>query len=241
MNKPKHQENIKKIMGISAVDKFINIEKLSLSPSVKLGDKKNVNVNVAGNLVINQAYAGTVSEYNPDLIAEKSQELLSSGKVGDTIDDNIKITLSPYMGVVKSSNLPGTRVHLEFTATNRYDYPLVIKGAYVKLGNGQLHFKLFFKINENGSRQPDLTTRFPIVVNSRGTARLAMEFENLEIPLIHQGTLRGELIVLTGEDKVTNEDFEFEVNEAMVNTLNRLQKISEDNKAPIIFDAMIKS
>lgn len=228
-------------MGISAVDKLINIERLSLSPSLKLGDKKNVNVNVSGNLIINQAYAGTVSEYNPDLIAEKSQELLSSGKVSDTIDDTIKITLSPYMGVVKSSNLPGTRVHLEFTATNGYDYPLVIKGAYVKLGNGQLHFKLFFKINETGSRQPDLTTRFPIIINSKGTARLAMEFENLEVPLIYKGVLKGELIVLTGEEKVTKEEFEFEVNEAMINTLNQLQKIAEDNKAPVVFDAMIRS
>jgi len=227
-------------MGISAVDKLINIEELSFSPSVKLGDKKNVNVRVAGNLVINQAYAGTVSEYNPDLIAEKSQELLSSGKTRDTIDANIKITLSPYMGIVKSSNLPGTRVHIEFTATNSHNYPQVIKGAYVKLGKGQLHFKLFFKINENGSRQPDLTTRFPIIINSKGTARLAMEFENLEVPLIHKGVLEGELIVLTGEEKVSKSEFEFEVNEAMVNTLNQLQKIAKDNKAPVIFDAMIK-
>lgn len=228
-------------MGISAVDKLLNIEKLTLSPSVKLGDKKNVNVNVAGNLVINQAYAGTVSEYNPDLIAEKSQELLSMGKASDAIDTNVKITLSSYMGVVKSPNLPGTRVHIEFTATNGYDYPQVIKGAYVKLGEGQLHFKLFFKINENGSRQPDLTTRFPIIVNSKGTARLAMEFENLEVPLIHEGILKGELIILTGEEKVATEEFEFEVNEAMINTLNQLQKIAKDNKAPLVFDAMIKS
>lgn len=67
-----------------------------------------------------------------------------------------------------------------------------------------------------------------------------MEFENLEVPLIHQGTLKGELIVLTGEEKVAKEEFEFEVNEAMVNTLNQLQKIAENNKAPVVFDAMIK-
>lgn len=75
----------------------------------------------------------------------------------------------------------------------------------LKLGDGQLHFKLFFKINENGSRQPDLTARFPIIVNSKGTARLAMEFENLEVPVIHEGTLKGELIVLTGEEKVAKD------------------------------------
>ncbi len=228
-------------MGISAVDKLINIEQLSLSPSLKMGDKKSVNVNVSGNLIINQAYAGTVSEYNPDMIIERSQELLSAGKPNDTIDSNIKITISPYMGIVKSSNLPGTRVHIEFTASNSYDYPQVIKGAYVKFGEGQLHFKLFFKINENGSRQPDLTTRFPVIINSKGTARFSMEFENLEVPLIHQGTIRGELIVLTGEEKIAKSEFGFEVNEAMINTLDRLQKIAEENKAPVVFDAMIKS
>lgn len=230
-----------KNMGISAVDKLINIEQLSLSPSLNLGGKKNVSVNISGNLIINQAYGGTVSEYNPDLVAERSQELLSSGKPSDAIYANIKITLSPYMGIVKSPNLPGTRVHLEFTVSNSYDYPQVIKGAYVKLGDDQLHFKLFFKINENGSRQPDLTTRFPIIINSKGTARLAMEFENFEVPIIHKGTLKGELIVLTGEEKVAKWNFEFEVNEAMVNTLNQLQKIAEDNKTPVVFDAMIKS
>ncbi|OGK23955.1 hypothetical protein A3A46_03600 [Candidatus Roizmanbacteria bacterium RIFCSPLOWO2_01_FULL_37_13] len=228
-------------MGISAVDKLINIENLTLSPSVKLGDKKNVNVNVAGNLVINQAYAGTVSANNPDLIVEESKELLSSGKTSNTIDINVKITLSPYIGVVKSPNLPGTRIHMEFTTANSYDSPQVIKGAYVKFGDGQLHFKLFFKINENGSRQPDLAIRFPIIVNSKGTTRLAMEFENFDVSLIHKGTLKGELVILTGEEKIAKKEFEFEVNEAMVNTLDQLQKIAERNKSPVVFDAMIKS
>jgi len=228
-------------MGISAVDKLINIERLSFSPSLKMGEKKNVNINVSGNFTINQAYAGTVSEYNPDLIEERTQELLSAGKPNDTIDANIRISLSPYLGIVKSSNLPGTRVHIEFTASNGYDYPQVVRGAYVKFGEGQLHFKLFFKINENGSRQPDLTARFPIIINSKGTARFSMEFENLEIPLIRQGKIKGELIVLTGEERIAKSEFEFEVNEAMINTLDQLQKITEENKAPVVFDAMIKS
>jgi hypothetical protein len=228
-------------MGISAVDKLINIEKVSFNPSLKLGDKKEVNVNVSGNLVINQAYVGTASEVYPDLIAQQTQHLLGSSNTQNNIDDKIVLTISPYMGVVKSPNLPGTRVHIEFTISNKYDYPQVIKGANLKLGDGHLHFKLFFKINENGSRQPDLTTRFPIIVNSKGTTRLSMEFENLEIPLIHKGNLTGELIVLTGEEKVAQITFEYEVNIAMVNTLNKLQKIAENNKSPIVFDAMIKS
>ncbi len=228
-------------MGISAVDKLINIEKVSFNPSLKLGDKKEVKVNVSGNLVINQAYVGTASEVYPDLVAQQTQHLLDSSGTQNNIDGKIILTISPYMGVVKSPNLPGTRVHVEFTISNKYDYPQVIKGANLKLGKGQLHFKLFFKINENGSRQPDLTTRFPIIINSKGTTRLSMEFENLEIPLIHEGNLTGELIVLTGEEKVAQITFEYEVNIAMINTLNQLQKIAEDNKSPIVFDAMIKS
>lgn len=228
-------------MGISAVDKLINIEQISIAPSLKMGDKKNLNVNVSGNLIINQAYAGTVSANNPDMIAQKSKELLSSGTPESMTDPNIKITLSPYMGIVKSTNLPGTRVHIEFTVTNTSDSPCVIKGAYVNLADGQLHFKLFFKINENGSRQPDLTTRFPIIINSRGTARFAVEFENFDLQLVHKGNLSGNMSVLTGDDKVVEENFLFEVNDAMINTLNQLQQIAEKNNSPVIFDAMITS
>ena len=229
------------IMGISAVDKLINIEKISLSPSLKLGDKKEVNVNVSGNLVINQAYMGTASEVYPDIVAQQTQQLQSSNNQGGNTDDNLSITISPFMGVVKSPTLPGTRIHLEFTVSSKHDYPQVIKGMNVKLGNGQVHFKLFFNVDQNGMRQPDLNTRFPIVVAARGTSRLAAEFENLETPIIHKGNLNGELVVLTGEEKVVSKMFVFEVNQAMENTLNHLQDLANKNKSPIVFDAMIKS
>ena len=92
-------------MGISAVDKLINIEKISLNLSLKLGDKKEVNVNVSGNLVINQAYMGTASEVYPDIVAQQTQQLQSSNNQGGNTDDNLSITISPFMGVVKSPTL----------------------------------------------------------------------------------------------------------------------------------------
>ncbi|OGK46197.1 hypothetical protein A3B46_03255 [Candidatus Roizmanbacteria bacterium RIFCSPLOWO2_01_FULL_39_19] len=228
-------------MGISAVDKLINIEKLSLNPSLKLGDKKEVNVNVSRDLVINQAYVGTASEVYPDLVAQQTQELLSSDGSMGNIDNKMSLTLSPFMGIVKSPTLLGTRIHLEFTITNQYGYPQVIKGVNIKLGNGPMHFKLFFNVDQGGSRLPDLNIRFPIVVNARGTTRLAIEFENAKQKLIHKGNIESKLIVLTGEEKIISKKFIFEVNEAMENTLAHLQDLANKNKSPIVFDAMIKS
>jgi len=145
------------------------------------------------------------------------------------------------MGIVKSPELPGIRIHLEFAVTNRHLEPRVINGTYVKLNDGLIHFKKFFRVNNDSSREPDFTTRFPIIINSKGATRLAIEFENLEQPLIEKGLLEGELFVLMGDDTYTFRKFLFEVNDAMVNTLAVLQKASSDNQKPIIFDAMIKS
>jgi len=228
-------------MGISAIDKLINIEKISLSSSLKFGDKKNYNVNISGDLIINQAYSGTVSEYNSDKIVQKSQELLNTDKPNTVFDKNIGITLSPYIGVVKSYGFSGTRIHLEFAITSNYDFNQVIKGAFVNLGKGKLHFKLFFRITEEGFRQPDLITRFPILIGKKGSIRASIEFENYEISLIEKAILDGELVLLIGEEKIVMKKFVFEVNDAMVNTLNQLQKMVDESKSPVVFDAMIKS
>ena len=232
-------------MGISAVDKLINIEEVTLSPTFKTGDKNTVNLNASGNIfVINHAFAGTVSPNNPDLIAEKTQELLSSNNPEGNNNahyPHLELTLGPFIGIVKSPNLKGTQIHVEFVATNTDDKPNVISGCYLKLSNGLVHFKKFFQINQNGSREPDLTTRFPIIINSRGATRLSVEVENLDQQLIEKGTLKGGIFVLSRGEQVASKDFIFEVNQAMVNTLAYLQGLAENNKAPLIFDAMIKS
>jgi hypothetical protein len=230
-------------MGISAVDKFINLEKLSVSPSlsIKTGKKQTVNVKAGNVNIINQAYMGTTSSDNPDLIAEKGQKLIQSGSRKIFTTANMELVLSPYIGVIKSPELPGTRFHLEFAVINNNDRPKIIKGAYVKLNRGLVHFKRFFKVNGHGSREPDLTKRFPIVVASRGARELSVEFENLEQSLIKKGSLKGELYVLIGNKELAKQNFTFEVNDAMVNTLNSLQQSALKNKVPLLFDAMIKS
>ncbi|TSC86238.1 MAG: hypothetical protein G01um10147_950 [Microgenomates group bacterium Gr01-1014_7] len=201
------------------------------------GDNNQTNVTN----VYNNIYMGTISQNYPDQIAEQVKYIVATPPNHNTNDPNLIITLSPFMGVVKSPELPGTRIQIEFTILNTQNETKIIKGVYVKLGDGEVNFKKFFKINENSSREPDYTKRFPIVINSKGADKLAIEFENLDIPLIHKGDIEGELVVLTGEEKLAKKDFIFEVNEAMVNTLDALQQNAAENQMPIVFDAMIKS
>ncbi len=230
-------------MGISAIDKVVNIEKASLAPSlsIKTGDKKTINLAAEGNInIINHAYLGTASPDNPDLIAQKGQSLQGRNINQNPSVTNIEIVLSPYIGIVKSPDLPGTRFHLEFTVSNNNPEPKVVKGAYVELNKGQVHFKKFFKINNQGSREPDLNTRFPIIIASYGATLLSIEFENLEKQLIELGKLEGELNVLVGNNGIVKQKFIFDVNESMINTLNLLQDASVKNNSPIVFDAMIK-
>ncbi len=88
---------------------------------------------------------------------------------------------------------------------------------------------------------PDPDVRFPIIITAKGAGTLSIEFENLDQRLISKGNLKGELFVLVGNSKATSRKFELEINLAMENTLNALQKVSETNKSPILFDARIKS
>ncbi len=230
-------------MDVNALGAILKVEQLSVgAPTLKLGGDKNNTLNVGGNLtVINHTFAGTATLDNPNVIAQQSQQIISNKGSGDSKEESIHLTLSPYLGVVKSPNLPGTRVQVEFAVTNEYDRPKVIKGSYIKLNDGILNFKLFFKVNQNGSREPDLGIRFPVIINAKGATRLSVEYENLEQPLIKKGHLKGELIVLTGDETVAIKQFEYEVNDAMVNTFNALQQAANENNAPIVFDAMIKS
>jgi len=230
-------------MDVNALGAILKVDQLSVgAPSLKLGGDKNNTLNIGGNLtVINHTFAGTATPDNPNVIAEQSQQIISHKGDGDSEEEKMHLTTGPYLGIVKSPNLLGTRVQLEFVITNECDRPKVIKGSYIKLNDGILNFKLFFKVNQNGSREPDLGIRFPVIINTKGATRLSVEYENLEQPLIKKGNLKGELIVLTGDGKVVIRKLEYEVNDAMINTLNTLQQAANENNAPVVFDAMIKS
>lgn len=226
-------------MGVSVIDKILNIEELTPTASLKIGGKTEVKI---GNVQINQVYAGTISPENPDPIAEKAQQLISeSSKQGESPQQDAFLVLSNYLGVIKSPELLGTRVHLEFTVTNNLDRPIVIKGVLLKLNGGEVNFKKFFRIKEDASREPDFTTRFPIIINSKGAIRLSIEFENLEKPLIGKGNLKGELLVLIDRIRVATQEFVFEVNDTMINTLNLMQEQANISKSPVAFDAALQS
>ena len=226
-------------MVISVIDKVLNIEELTATANLKIGGKTEIKT---GNIQVNQVFVGTVSPNNPDLIAERVQELISNPQVQneDTRQDAF-LVLSPYLGVIKSKELKGTRVQLEFTVTNNLERPIVLKGVLLRLNKGEVNFNKFFKVREDAGREPDFMTRFPIVLNSKGATRLSVEFENLEQPLIKKGSLKGELLVLIDRTRVATQEFIFEVNDAMVNTLNLMQQQAELSGSPVAFDAMIKS
>ena len=227
-------------MDINAVGKILNIEQLTPTANLKIGGKTEIKT---GDIqVVNQVFVGTVSTDNPDLIAQRAQELITSPPVQQEQKQQVAfIVLSPYLGVVKSKELPGTRIQLEFTVTNNLDRPIVLKGTLLRLNGGEVNFKKFFKVREDAGREPDFLTRFPIVVNSRGATRLSVEFENLEQPLIEKGDLKGKLLVLIDHTRVATQEFDFEVNDAMVNTLNLMQEQATASGTPVAFDAMIKS
>lgn len=226
-------------MSISVIGKILNIEELTPTANVKIGGKTEVKI---ANVQINQVFAGTVSADNPDLIAQKVQELSTTPTIYEENDgQDAFLVLSPYMGIVKSPDLPGTRVHVEFTVTNKLDRPVVLKGTVLKLNDGELNFKKFFKIREDAGREPDFSTRFPIIINLKGATRLSVEFENLEKPLINQGSLKGELHVLMDRNRVATQEFTFDVNRAMNNTLIVMEQQALATNAPVVFDAMIQS
>lgn len=226
------------ISGIKIdVKPSLTVEKVS--PSFKFGgDKTNQNLSIEGNLTINQTYIGTASVNNPDLIASKVDQITSAREFKN--ESKASIVVSPFMGIVKSPERPGTRLHLEFAITNEKDMPLVINGVYVKIGGGVAHFKKFFKVQEDSVRIPDFSIRFPIIVNSKGASRLSVEFENIDQHLITRGELISQVFVLLGDEQVSSKEFTIDVNEAMWNTLSHLQEIAEKESAPLIFDAMVR-
>ncbi|MBI1833458.1 MAG: hypothetical protein HYR90_01405 [Candidatus Andersenbacteria bacterium] len=184
-------------------------------------------------------FVAVTGKNNPDRIVEIGEQVL--GLAG--MQQKVKglVTASPFIGIVKSPERPGTRVQVEFVFTNNEDNPQAIKGVYLKLNEGTVHFKKFFKVIEDGSRVPDLSTRFPIVVNSHGSARLSVEFENIEQELVKKGTVRGEVFVVLGGDNLTSGSFVLNVNEAMNNTLDYFQQFAIEKNAPVVFDAMVKN
>lgn len=231
---------------------MIGIEGISANANLKFGGKTEVKVE---NLQVtyNNVYMGTVSpSTNPDQIASTAQDLINnrspsvspSPSQSPSPEEDYQgafIVLSPYLGIVKSKEKPGTRTQLEFTVTNNLNRPTVIKGVLLSLNSGEVSFKKFYKVRDDGNREPDFSTRFPIIINSRGIVRLGIEFENIEKNLIEKGNLPGKLIALIDQAELTSKDFVFEVNESMINILQIFQEQASTTGVPVVFDAMIRS
>lgn len=218
----------------------VAIGQLNPKLEIKTGDKIDESINMRDLNYSQIVVLFQPSDKNPDLITSEIKKL-SKQKDSSKKSTIASITLSPYLGFVKSPELPGTRVNLEFAVTNKIEEPIVVKGVDASLNNDQLHFKSFFKINSDNSREPDFSTRLPIIINSKGSGRLSVVLENFSKWLVKEGQLQGKLRVLLGNHRIIQEKFIFRVNSEMINTLEGLAKVSSENKVAIVFDAMIES
>lgn len=214
----------------------------NLNPSlvIKGGDKIDQSVNMRDFNYSPIVILLSPGEENPDLIANEIKKL-SIKKGSPKKTDISSITLSPYLGIIKSPELPGRRVNIEFAITSRVSHPIVIKGVNASLNNEPLHFKSFFKINSDNSREPDFSTRLPIIINSMGSGRLSVVLENFSKWPIVKGRLQGKLYVLMGDKEVIYKKYFFNVDDAMINTLQGIGKVALENKIAVVFDAMIES
>lgn len=220
----------------------IKIQLKQLNPRlvIKSGDKIDKQINIKDFNYSPLVVVLTPNDTNPDLISSEIKRL-SRQKNQPKQKRLAGITLSPYLGIVISPELPGTRVNLEFAITNNLDHPIVVKGVDAILNNEPLHFKSFFKVNANNSREPDFSTRLPIVVNSRGSAIIPVVLENFSKGIIAEGRFEGEIYVLLGDKKIAKEKYVLTVNRPMIETLSGLREVAFKNNVAIVFDAMIES
>ena len=218
----------------------IQIEKINPSFIFKGGDKIDQLVNMRDFNYTPIVLLLPPDNQNPDLISNEIRKL-SRQKGHFKRNDIASITISPYLGIVMSPELTGTRVNFELAITNKVGHPIVIKGVNAVLNNEPLHFKSFFKVNADNSREPDFSTRFPIIVNSKGSGTLSVVLENFSKWSITEGRLEGELHVLLGDKKVAREKYFLTVDSAMTKTLKGLSEVASKNNVAIVFDAMIES
>ncbi|MHB8624610.1 MAG: hypothetical protein ACYDBJ_08970 [Aggregatilineales bacterium] len=177
-------------------------------------------------------------------VAKQIDDLLASSTTRTTSERSQKrgfISIGPDMGIVTSPELLGTRIHLEFAFWNLKDASVVITDMYVILNEGQMNFKKFFKINVDGSREPDYQATFPIIVSAKGIEKLAVEFENYSRSLISIGSLQGELRVISGDKVHVSRDFVLQVDEALEKELQNAQTLAEQHNQPLIWGVKIRT
>ncbi len=224
-------------MGISIFEKIL--DSLHLSFLYKGGDKKTTN-QAAGRDIINlMMVMNKGAEGNKDFIVEKAQKLIANNNYTSVV--SLKVVLGTYLGIVKSAEKPGTRVHLDFAVMNLTNRPTVLQGTYIKIDDGIVHLKKFYKSNYNGSREPDMSQSFPIIINSQGAAKLQIEYENIGQILIHKGKIEGEVFVLAEGNSFSSRKFLLPVDDAMIETLRQSQESADNTGIPSIFLATIQS
>lgn len=224
-------------MGISIFEKLL--DKLHLSFLYRGGDKKTTNLAAGRDINTTMIVFDKDKSNSPDLTVSKAQKLIA--KKGKSTRASLNIVLGTFIGIVKSAEKPGTRVQLEFAVMNKAAKPTVLQAAYIKLNDGIVHFKNFYKSNSNGSREFDMSSSFPIIINSNGATKLQIEFENIKQTLIDKGKNKGEIFVLAENNTISSRKFSLPVNDAMIEILKQSQDSADKTGIPLIFPATIQS
>lgn len=222
-------------MGINIFDKILGA--LHLNFMFRGGDRRISNQQAGGNITNIMMVSNNPAAQ--DTIVQKAQTLIADK--ANVTNQKLSVALGTFIGVVKSVEKPGTRVHLEFAVINNADTPTVIQGAYLQLNDGVAHFKMFFKPNANGlAREPDMSEEFPIIINSRGATKMRIEFENIKLALINPGKNEGEIFVLTEDNKLSSKKFTLQVDEVMVEVLKQSQESADNTGVPSILQVSIQ-
>jgi hypothetical protein len=227
-------------MGITGIenklaDQLKVADSIRLESLLKLGDKK-VEINNSNNYSI--VVMSSADPSQRELEVKKARSLIESE--GRKNEESLSVIPSPFLGIVNSANLPGTRLQVEFAVVNKKDEPVALNGVYIELDGGQVFFKKFILVNSDGIRVPDFQTRFPIVINRNGVARLAVEFENYEVDLIKEGQQKIKIVATAGSEIWGKGEAVLDTNKALLNTLRGLnQRATQDG--PIVFDVMVET
>lgn len=224
-------------MRVNILEKIL--DSLHLSFLYRSGDRKTTNQAAGRDINNYMMVLNKDTEGNQDLIAERGQKLIANKN--STSKSNLTVVLGTYLGIVKSAEKPGTRVHLDFAVMNQLDRPTVLQGTYIQINESIVHLKKFYKSNSNGSREPDMSQGFPIIVNSNGATKLQIEYENIDQELIRKGKNEGEVFVLAEGNTLSSRKFLLPVDDAMIETLKQSQGSADSTGTPSIFLATIQS
>lgn len=82
--------------------------------------------------------------------------------------ENIGVDLKDKIGIVKSPDFLGTRLHVGVVVTNSGTTPIVLERIVAEINSKELFFKQFFLFKDIGFRVPDMNMQLPLIIPTQG-------------------------------------------------------------------------